>query len=864
MRKYLTPASSVILPALLLALVFFHVTALAMPVINTGKPAADYLPPDTRYNPDITSPEDYLGANVGQWHVRHDQLVGYLRLLAAQSDRVTLEQTGTSHENRPLLLLTITAAANQPELASLREQHLARLSAGKADTTGAPLVLYMGYSIHGNEPSGANAALLIAYYLSAGQSKAIDTLLQDNIVLLDPAFNPDGLSRFAQWANMHKGYHTVSDPRHREHAEGWPSGRTNHYWFDLNRDWLLLTHPESRARIAQFHKWRPHILTDFHEMGPNSTYFFQPGVPDRKNPNTPDGNVTLTEALASFHIDALDKAGQLYFSQESFDDFYYGKGSSYPDALGSIGILFEQASSRGHVQETINGPLTFTQTIANQVTTSLSTFAGALANKPAILSYQRDFARHTDALINDDDAYGFVIRRGADHARFAAMTELLQQHQIQYAWTSADITVNRQRYPAHNSIFVPLDQPGYRLIKSLFSTRQSFPNNTFYDVSNWNLPLAFNLTYDTVDRDLRRKLKTGNSPAAPVEATPIASDAYAWVLDWHSYEAPAALQYLLSHNVQARSAQTGFTSAVGNKKNQSFAAGSVVIPAALEQPDNLPALLDEAARRYAVSITSLASGHTLKGIDIGSRDMRPVTLPEVLIVGGKGTREYEVGEVWHYLDTRVGLAPTIIEQQNLGAADLSRYTHIIFTSGQYRPGDTAEQKLLRWVKQGGVLIGQRNALKYFDKNRWLNLDIVSRQTIDDAFDTTGLTFADQRALYAKKLIAGAVYQTRIDTTHPLFFGYEESLLPVFKTSNMIVRSNTSAFSTPSRYTASPLMAGYSAPQLATMVAGSAATVVQPAGRGVVIGFVDDIHFRGYWYGTSKLLSNALYQTGHLL
>ena len=828
-----------------------------------GRPAADYLPENTQYNSSIPTPESYLGANVGTWHVRHDQLVGYMRLLAQKSDRVTLTETGRTHENRPLVLLTITAPSNHKNIDTLRQQHLTNLDKGQADSKGAPLILYMGYSIHGNEPSGANASMLIAYYLTAGQGDTVDALLKDNIVLLDPSFNPDGLSRFAQWANMHKGKQLVADPEHREHEEGWPSGRTNHYWFDLNRDWLLLTHPESRARITQMQRWRPHVLTDFHEMGSNSSYFFQPGVPSRKNPNTPEGNVRLTEALAEFHIEAFDKQGQLYFSEEGFDDFYYGKGSSYPDSLGSIGILFEQASSRGHVQDTINGELTFADTIANQVTTSLSTFKGALANKPAILNYQREFAQNTQKLINDDDTAGYVMARPDDHGRFDALISLLDQHDIAYSWLAEDIKINKSRFKAGNSIYVPVDQQAYRLVKSLFSTRTDFADNTFYDVSNWNLPLAFNVNYAPVTKRKAGQVEAGKAPQQQ-DLTPVADDAYAYALDWQHYYTPAALQRLLKAGVKVRSAAESFTASLSDQKSHDFAAGTVIIPTGLEQPNTLQTLLSGIQTDLEVPVYAIGSGHTTAGIDLGSRSMMPVDAPSVLLVGGRASSEYEVGEIWHYLDTRVGIAATLVEDHRLAGINLNDYTHIIFASGNYKSlKKKARRSVRQWVKGGGTLIGVRTALRLFAEQEWLPLSIMEKEKIDEAFPTEGLRFADQGARYAKKLIAGSVYKTNIDPTHPVFFGYDQSQLPMFKTTNMIVETDNSPFTTPATYTKSPLMAGYSAPQLTKMIGQTAAVVADELGQGVVIGFVDNIHFRGYWRGTDKLMSNAIYQSVHL-
>ncbi|GGW90949.1 M14 metallopeptidase family protein [Alteromonas halophila] len=830
-----------------------------------GQPAKAYLPDNVSYDPAIPTPESVLGANVGEWHVRHDQLVSYMYTLADASDRITIEETGRTHENRPLLLLTITAPDNRSKLDSIREQHIAAYQKGAEVDSNAPLIFYMGYSIHGNEPSGANASMLVAYYLAAGQGEAIDALLGNNVVLLDPSFNPDGLSRFAQWANMHKGKQLVADPETREHEEGWPSGRTNHYWFDLNRDWLLLTHPESQARIKKFQQWRPHVLTDFHEMGTNSTYFFQPGVRSRKNPITPDGNVTLTEALAEYHAKALDDEGELYFSEEDFDDFYVGKGSTYPDVHGSIGILFEQASSRGHLQDSINGPLAFADTIQNQVTTSLSTFAGALANKPAILGYQRQFVKDTKALAEEDDIAGYLLARPDDHGRFNEMLNLLDQHSIDYDVVNKDTDVGGLNVTANNGIYIPVDQPQYRLVKSLFSTQQNFENNTFYDVSTWNLAMAFNLEYQAVSARKARSINTAaNATLRKPDTGTVPADAYAYVIDWQDYYAPAMVQALLENDVTLRSAGKAFTGMLSSGKERDFAAGSIVIPTGLSQPDNLADILSEQSQALNIPVLALQTGMTSRGIDLGSRNMVPVTLPKVLLVGGEGTSEYEMGEIWHYLDTRVGLPATLVEQHRLERVTLGDYTHIIMSSGDYsKLSEMVTDMMDSWVNEGGVLIGQKSALELFADKQWLDIDIVSDDTIDEAFDTSAMRYGDRDDLYARKLVAGSVYNASIDTSHPLFYGYQGDTLPMFKTSNMVVESDNSPFTTVARYTPSPLMAGYSASEMQKLIGDTTAVIAERQKRGVVIGFVDNTQFRGYWYGTSKLMANAIYQSALL-
>ena len=841
---------------IIFSLLFFTQPSLA--VTDT-----DYLPSNTQYNPSITTPTQSLGSEVGEWHVRHDQLVSYMRTLAAQSDRVSLVETGRTHENRPLLLLAFTSPTNQSKLHELQTQHLENLA--KPADPKAPLVLWMGYSVHGNESSGSNAALLIAYYLAAGQNEQIDALLNDNIVLLDPSINPDGLARFAQWANMHKSQTLVSDPMNREHQEAWPSGRTNHYWFDLNRDWLLLTHPESRARIAQFQQWRPHVLTDFHEMGSDSTFFFQPGVPARKNPWTPLKNVELTTALGDFHAKALDSSKQLYFTQEGYDDFYYGKGSTYPDAFGSIGILFEQASSRGHLRDTANGLLTFQQTIQNQITTSLSTFTGALANKSALLNYQQDFAQQTEQLIKKDELSGYLVQEAFDHSRFARFKSILQAHHIDFFIPSKDVQVADKNFIATNSIFVPLDQGAYRLIKSLFSTRQSFDDNTFYDVSNWNLPLAFNLDYSPVENKLWRKIAAdkNTSVTAPKVKSELLDNAYAYAFSWDDTKAATLLNRLLTAGVKVQIAGDALV-AQTSQGSISFGAGSVIIPAAFKQPANLTAILKQQSQDLPISISSISSGLTRQGIDLGSRKMLNLSTPKVLLVGGKGTSQYEAGEVWHHFDKELEMPLTIVDLDSLATLKLANYTHIIWVEGNYKnvPIKTID-RVEEWLKEGGILIGQQAAAKWFADNKWLKAQFKTDKDIALAFEIKGLQYNDMEAFEAKQRIAGAVFLTKLDLGHPLAFGFHNTDLAVFRNNNQLMLKPDKPFVTVATYTKKPLVAGYTALELQELIANSAAIVAHNVGKGKIIAFNTDVNFRGVWQGTSRLMDNAIFMAAFI-
>ncbi|MBT8280829.1 MAG: zinc carboxypeptidase, partial [Muriicola sp.] len=532
-----------------------------------------YLPQEFTYDPAIPKPADVIGHEVGEWHVTHDKLMFYMQTLAEASDRITIENRGTTFEGRPILLLTVTSPQNHNNLETIRQQHLALSETAGTSTSvdNMPIVVYQGFSVHGNEPSGANAGLAYAYYLAAAQGPQIDAMLNNTVILMDPSYNPDGLQRFAYWANTNRSMNLNPDGNDREYHEVWPGGRTNHYWFDINRDWLPVQLPESRARITTFHRWLPNILTDHHEMGTNSTFFFQPGEPSRVHPLTPKMNQELTAEIGTYHAKALDKIGSLYYSEENYDDYYYGKGSTFPDVVGSIGILFEQASSRGHIQESENGLLTFPFTIRNQFTTALSTVEAAQNMRTKLLNYQRDFYKDLRVEAGRSKTKGFIFGDAKDAAKTWHMAEILERQNIKFHEVSRDITLGGKQYKKGSSYVVPLEQKNHRLIKAMFEKRTTFTDSLFYDISAWTFPLSFNLDYAELT-----SLSNAGPEIPQLEAlTGSVSNesSYAYLFEWHEYYTPKALNMILEKGLRAKIAQYPFSMGGVN-----YDYGTVMIP----------------------------------------------------------------------------------------------------------------------------------------------------------------------------------------------------------------------------------------------------------------------------------------------
>jgi len=826
--------------------------------------ALTYYLPDIEYDPDIPTPEQYFGYQIGDWHLSHDRQYAYMRELADRSPRITLTEYARTYEERPLIYLTVTSVSNHQNLENIQARHVQLTDPGASaelNTAEMPLVIYQGYSIHGNEPSGGNAAALVAYYLAAGQSAEVEQLLNEVVILLDPCYNPDGFQRFSTWANMHKNQNLTGDSQDREYNEVWPRGRTNHYWFDLNRDWLLVQHPESRGRIEAFHAWKPNILTDHHEMGTSSTFFFMPGEPQRTNPLTPPLNQELTAEIGKYHAAALDKIGSLYYSEEGYDDFYSGKGSTYPDANGAIGILFEQASSRGHLQETEHGPLTFPFTIRNQVTTALSTFEAGVAMRQKLLDFQRDFYRsgvEEEAPASDHKAY--VFGEPSDRGRLSAFIELLRRHQLQVYELNESVNAGGQEFEAGSAYVVPVAQQQYRMVEVIFDTITTFDDSLFYDVSTWTMPYAFNIPYaripgSTFSADLLgTKVEATEIPlTAP---TPEAGD-YAYLFEWEEYYSPKALQYLLQNGLRARVAMEPFTA-----KGHRFGPGTIMIPVANQEAgkEELHQLMQIAARGSGVRIWEVDSGLTPEGLDLGSRDFEALREPKVLLIVGDGVSSYEAGEVWHLLDRRYHAQVTMIETDDVGGASLDAYNTIVMVDGSYgNISKAGVSKMKNWVQDGGTLVATKDAIRWVKDNELGYVAIKEREEEKEGSRPYGKISEDRGA----DVIGGAIFEARLDLTHPLGFGFKREKIPVFRNHTLFLQPGENPYSTPLVYSGEPLLSGYVSDRNVEQLRNSAAAIVTGVGRGKVICLADNPNFRAFWYGTNKLFANALY-FGHTI
>ena len=804
-----------------------------------------YVPSDQNYNDKIPTPKEIIGHQVGEWHVTHDKLVEYMKVLANSSDRITLEDRGKTFEGRPLLLLTITSPNNHSRIDDIRQRHIDGTNDSSLDVTNDPIVVYQGFSIHGNEPSGSNAALAVAYYLAASTSLATEDLLNNTVILFDPSFNPDGLQRFAYWANTNKSKNINPDSNDREYFEVWPRGRTNHYWFDMNRDWLPVQLPESRARIASFHKWLPNILTDHHEMGSNSTFFFQPGIPSRTHPLTPQLNQDLTKEIGTYHAKALDKIGSQYYSEESYDDFYYGKGSTFPDINGSIGILFEQGSSRGHAQETTNGILTFPFTIRNQYTAAMSTLEAAKNMRVKILKYQQDF--YKKARNESSKAKAIVFGDHKDAAKSYHLAEVLKRHQVVIHEVKSDFRAGGKKFKKGYSYVVPMNQKNQKLVKAMFDVRTSFKDSLFYDVSAWTFNHSFGVDYaeNIPLNNAGPEIKTLKINEGSVSK----KSNVGYLMPWNEYYTPKALNAILQKGLRAKVSMKNF-----NNGGNSYDYGTIQIPVQNQKLDSqeLYNFLKTVANESHLEIKGVSTGLN-DGIDLGSNNFKNISLPKVAMLVGNGVNVSDPGEIWHLFDQRYDMHVTKLDMIYFNRIDISKYTVIIAPNSRGLDKKSIE-KLQKWVRDGGTLIGYRSAAKWLKSNKFINFEFVT-SNIDTIKD---VSFEAKSLKNGAQVIGGAIFEATIDRSHPINFGYKNDKIALFRNTTLFMKADKKSYNNPIQYTNNPLLSGYISKENAKVIKNTVPFKVQRMGRGRVLVFTDNTNFRAFWYGTNKLLMNAVF------
>jgi hypothetical protein len=820
-----------------------------------------YFPDSGSFDPKIPTPEEFLGYPIGSHYTCHDQIVAYFNELARLTDKIHVQLIGKTYELRPQIIATITSPDNYKRLEQIRQEHLTLTDpAQPLIGNSAPVVVLLGYSVHGAETSSGEASLLTAYYLAANQSEETQKWLKDAVVFIDPSLNPDGRDRAANWHNGYKSFPPVADPVDKEHNQEWPGGRVNHFFTDLNRDWLSAEQVETQNRLKFFHQWYPNVQIDFHEMGTNSTYYFEPSPEKNQSPIVPKASYDFNATLAKYHAQALDKIGSLYFTKEAFDNLSPIYGSTYPDFYGAVGVTFEQGSSRGLVQESETGLVKFSFTVRNHLVTGLATVRGAVAEKENLFKLQKSFFQSALDQAKTNQAKAYVFGDSRDVTLTRKLLALSLEHHLKVYDLAGDLTIDGKRFEKGKAYIVPASQPNFRIVHSVFDETAPLKDSTYYDNTSWSVAHAYGLQF--------AKITAPNfSLGAQINALPEYSGEiegnkadYAYLLNWSDYNASKALYYLLSKGVVVKSAHLPFTVKTSNGK-QDFGYGSLVVPVAVQtiSSDSLYRAVKGAADLAQVKFATTNTGFSIQGIDLGSNNIKAVKKPEVALFTGGGLSVGEVGQVWFLLNNQLNLPVTKLDIENLGRTSLDRYNTLILTSGIYsslRKEDV--QKLKSWVGAGGTLITFKSGAEWAIKE-----DLVKEKIYVDSASVkksvaARVDFSLKDETETAKRINGGIFLADIDITNPVAFGLNNRKIYFTKNGNTILLPSKDKYSTVAKYLPAPYVSGYVSKPNIAKISNTASVLISQFGRGNVVLFAEDPTYRHYWHGTDRLLINSIF------
>ncbi len=846
-----------------------------------------------QYDTAIPSPRQVLRYELGDRYSTHDQIERYLFALRdAAKGRVRIIPYGETYEGRTLSLAVVSSPRNLSQLEQIKSD-IHRLADPRSTTEAeadqialkTPAVAWLSYGVHGDEASSSEAALKVLYDLAARSDTAIQFILQNLVVIIDPLLNPDGHERYVHYETMRAGIHPIEDRNAVEHSEDWPSGRGNHYLFDLNRDWAWLTQRESEARVRVYQEWMPQVHVDFHEMGYNSSYFF---FPPRKpiNKNYPPSTIAWDDIYGRANAAAFDSRGWNYWSGEAFDLFYPGYGDSWPSLNGAIGMTYEQAGQVGlRIRRSDETILTLKDRIDHHYTASMATLRATAERRVDRL---KDFHQFFSRAIEEGSAgpiRAFIVDPGNDPSRAAAMISLLRRQGVEVSISKGEFSLDKlstyfsgkqtsKRFPA-GSYIIPLNQPSKRLIMALMEQEPVLSDTSFYDISTWALPVAYGVeTYWTS--------QAPSVPAAPVAEPSLPEGgigggkaAYAYLLRWDANDAIRVIAWLLQHDYRVNVAMKGFS-----LDGTQYPRGTMIIPVAANPPD-LHDRMRELAAQFHIRIASAQSGYTEHGINLGSDRAVRLRKPKIIVVTNQPVGPESFGALWSMFDLRYGIDFTPMKPSQLRRADLHDYTAMIFpddwSNGRGYAGEldsAAVRKIKTWIADGGTYIGIEGGAAFatatVGKIAGVKLKEEKKSGEKAGKDSTAkspgeqltqeqleqrMTVEEKERKHRLEAIPGTMLRVRLDNTHPLGFGYDTSIV-VLKTTQTMFELSERGYNV-GIYAKKPRMSGYMSKENEQRIEGTAFLVNEQIGSGNVVLFADDPNFRLFWDGLNKLFLNSV-------
>ena len=854
-------------------------------------PAVQPFAPGVRYDPAIPTLQQVVGHDWGQEITAPDGIAAYLKALhAAAPDRTALVEYGRSWEGRPLYVLVVGAKeriARLPQVkADLRRLADPRgLSSAEADrlVRDLPAVAWLMHAVHGNEISSADAALLEAYHLLAAQDPSVTAILRDTIVLIDPLQNPDGRARFVLVTQQARAAVPDPEPFAAEHDEPWPGGRSNHYLFDMNRDWFAQSQPETQARTRLYLDWFPQVVVDLHEMGGNSTYYFAPPA----DPLNPYITKPQSEWLTTFgreNAKVFDARGFAYFNREVFDSFYPGYGESWPIFHGAIEMTYEMASARGlSFRREDDTVLSFRDGVLQHFTAAISTLATAAANRDRLL---RDFLEYRRTAVANGELGAvreYLVPPGSDPSRATLLATLLVRQGLEVRRATQPVTVAGKTYPAGTYV-IPVAQPGGRMLRNLMDThvpqpdafikeqerrRQRRLGDQIYDITAWSLPLAFDVEVVTVAAPTGVASTPVTAADAAVAPPDLPAARVGYLVPWGSGTA-AAVAAALRQGLKVRSVDLPFT--LGGRK---YAGGTALFRVS-DNPAGLPAALTAIARTHGVEVVPIDSAFVEQGTSLGSNDVATLKAPRVLLLWDTPTQSSSAGWARYVLERRFGQPVTAVRASTLARVPLERFDVLVLPAGNYGnviAGD-AVRRLKGWVSRGGTLVTLGEASRWAARE---NVALVDTRTelkdgkpeVDPPDKEPRKNDAPAKPIDLEKAIQpdrerpdvtpGAMLRVKLDTEHWLSAGTDGEVQAivegqrVFRPITIDKGRNVGVYQTKDRLVAG----GLAWPEAQDLLAQKAWLIHQPMGGGHVIAFAEDPNYRAFTEATELLFMNAV-------
>jgi hypothetical protein len=861
------------------------VPALALARPSDPDPALDFTPAES-YATDVPPLEALLGHAVGERFVDHATVGRVLDAIDGASERVIVREYGQSHLGRPLWLALVSSPENLARLPAI-ERDLAQLAdprkrdeaARAAAIDSLPVVVWLSFSVHGNEASGTEAALPLLYHLAAAQGAAVEELLARCLVIVDPCLNPDGRERYVSWFRAASGVTPDPDPQAEEHREPWPGGRVNHYYFDLNRDWAFVTQRETQARHRQYRRFRPQVHADLHEMFHDSSYFFFPAAAPIHDV-FPRSTLRFAEVFGRGNAAAFDARGWVYYTGEIFDLFYPGYGDSWPSLNGAIGMTYEQAghSTSGLAVERDDGSvLTLRRRAGQHFVAALTTIETAAARRAELLQHFASFFEEAMWAGANGPAKEILLVPGADSARLADLVAVLLAQGIEVGRATQGFEARRarsfdggkaapKRLPA-GTLVVSLAQPAMHLARALLEPSAGAREAEFYDLSAWSLPLAFGVeayVAETRSEDaVVEPLLAPPAPAVLADDAPLPRVGY--LARYDSFGAPRLLAHILggpaSRDTIDGVRQAGEPFEVAGI---TYPRGTLFVPAARLDAD-AHARLRTAAREAGVLLVPVDDGLTERGPDLGAESFRPLAPPRIAIVTGEGTDPNAAGALRWLLEQRFGFGFTVLRASDLRGADLRRYSVIALPDGfgyARVAGEAAIANLRRFAEQGGVVVGLAGAAFWLAAGEGRGLVTVDvHEPKDDggaAKDPAAprwRTLAERRIEELADALPGTLFRLALEPAHPLSYGYDGELAVLMDAPRAFALEG--AGTRIGVFPQGARLAGHAPAAAEQGLAGSAYLADVPLGRGRVILFAGDPTFRGFVRGQVGLLVNAL-------